>query len=122
MKKLIVLLFLAYGSVNAQVMGDLATDGRAITTDIDYNLEADTTGIIVFDIAVNMDGQVTGCKFNPEKSNLRSTPLLISGKNRILKGLSFEVGYAFPKHHQGVVQLNVVKKPVDEKEKKKKKK
>ena len=120
MKKLILLLFIAYGSADAQVMGDLATDGRGITTNIDYNLESDTTGIIVFDIAVNMDGQVTGCKFNPEKSNLRSTPLLISGKNGILKGLSFEVGYAFPKHHQGSVQINVVKKEEDSKKKKKK--
>jgi len=32
------------------------------------------------------------------------------------------VGYAFPKHHQGSVQLNIVKKPEDEKDKKKKKK
>ena len=121
MKKFILLLFIAYGSANAQVMGDIATDGRAITTNKEYELESDTSGIMVFDIAVNMDGKVTGCTYNSEKSNLRSTPLMISGKNRILKGLSFEVGYAFPKHHQGSVQINVVKKPEDPKKKKKKK-
>ncbi len=113
MKSLIILLFIVGGSANAQVMGDIATDGRAITTDIDYNLYRDTTGMLVFNIAVNMEGKVTSCAVNRDKSTLRSTPLLISAKNRILTGLSFERGYAFPKHHQGLVQINVVREEIE---------
>ncbi|MCG8577791.1 MAG: hypothetical protein MI810_23135 [Flavobacteriales bacterium] len=114
MKKLFILFLLFSATAKAQVMGDLATDGRAIATDIDYNLYADTTGTIVFNIAVDMDGKVTGCQLNNDKTTLKSTRLLISAKNRILKQLSFEVGYAFPKHHQGQVQINVLREESDE--------
>ena len=118
MKKLAIAFLLFSASGYSQVMGDIANDGRAIATDIDYIIMADTTGTLVFDIVVDMDGKVTSCKVNKEMTNLNSTPLLITGKNRILQGLSFEVGYAFPKWHNGEVHFTVEKEVAEKKKKK----
>lgn len=105
MKTLLAAILLLSGTSFAQVYGDLANDGRAITQDISYKLDYTSEGIVVFDIVVDMDGKVTSCKINREKTTVNSTPLLITAKNRILTGLSFEKGYAFPKFHNGYVQF-----------------
>ena len=114
MKKFAFILVMLSTCAFGQIIGPLANDHRAIVTNIAYEIVADTTGIVVFDIAVNMDGKVTSCQVNKAETTLHSTPLMITGKNRILKGLSFEKGYAFPEFHHGKVQFNVVREATEE--------
>ncbi len=114
MKALFFILCFASVMSFGQVLGPLANDHRKIVTDVVYDIEMDTTGVVIFDIAVNMDGKVTSCHVNKAETTIHSTPLMITCKNRILAGLSFEKGYAFPEFHQGKVQFNVVR-PVAEK-------
>jgi len=93
----------------AQLSGDLITDQRKIVTDIAYKISGSQTGKFVFDISVNMDGNVTSCILNKSESTLVSTPMMMKAKNLILTGLKFEKGYAFPEFHRGKVTIAFVK-------------
>ena len=109
------MILLAFAG-HSQITGDLANDGRAVTGEIDFEIVGgEVAGIIVFDIVVDMEGKVTTCTLNKDRTTVNSTPLMISAKNRILKGLSFERGYAFPKWHNGEVQFNVSVAPPEKK-------
>ena len=93
----------------AQVSGEIAQDSRKIEGDIDYTLYSSSkTGILVYKIAVNTTGKVTGCTFDRSLSTVISTPLMMQGKNRILSELKFEAGNSYPKFHQGLVTITLV--------------
>lgn len=90
----------------SQLSGNIKTDQRAIITEIKYELIGSKTGVLTFDIAVDLEGKVTSCIYIPSESTFRNTPSIINAKNKILTGLRFEPGHQFPKHHQGKVRIN----------------
>lgn len=106
MKFAILLLCLLPFTLLSQLTGELST-GRAIQTDIDYKMEGNKAGKLVFEIAVDMEGKVTSCKFRKDLSTIVSTPLMMEAKNRIITGLSFERGYQFPEFQYGFVTITV---------------
>lgn len=106
--RFIIMLLLLLSSVSyGQVYGDLLTDKRKITNQINYTVYANATGEMVFDIVVDRRGNVTSCVLNKEKTNVNSTPTMMTAKNRIMKYLKFEEGYLFPEWHRGEVLINV---------------
>ncbi|MEX1000664.1 MAG: hypothetical protein WDZ35_00965 [Crocinitomicaceae bacterium] len=111
---LFLILFICF-SANSQVYGDIFIDKRKITKDIDYTIPYSKTGKLVFDIAVDLDGNVTSCILNKEKSTITATPAMMKARNKIVQHLKFEFGLQFPKFHRGYVQINTV--PNKEKEK-----
>lgn len=92
-------------------------DKRAIVEDIDYEVYYSKPGKIVFDIVVNIDGEVTSCELNKEKSTITSTGAMMKGKNLIMNHLKFESGYTFPKFHRGFVQINTTQEGKEEQNK-----
>lgn len=93
------------GICNAQLTGDLATQGRKILTNIVYEQEMSLQGVLVFDIAVNTAGKVTACDWNRAESTVHSTRSAYEAKNRILTQLTFESGNGFPTFQRGKVTI-----------------
>jgi hypothetical protein len=92
-------------SVNAQVTGKIIEDGRKVTQEIAYRMEMKSDAKLVFDIAVNVKGEVTSCILNREESTARNTVLAYKGKNMILMDLKFEKGNGYPTFHHGQVTI-----------------
>ena len=93
----------------SQVYGDIFMDKRTISKDIDYTVNYSKPGKIVFDIAVDMEGNVTSCVLNEKKSTITATGAIMNAKNKILQNLKFERGYEWPEFHRGYVQITTVK-------------
>ena len=92
----------------SQIYGDIFMDKRKIEKDIEYTIPYSKPGKLVFDIAVNVDGKVTSCVLNKEKSTITATPAMMKAKNKIMQGLKFEFGLQWPKFHRGYVQITTV--------------
>jgi hypothetical protein len=106
MKKILIAFTLfATQFAISQVYGEIFMDKRPIAKDIDYSFYYSKEGIMVFDIAVNTDGDVTSCEINKEKTTFTSTPMKMKAKNRIMQGLKFEKGNGYPTFHRGFVQI-----------------
>lgn len=101
-----VLLFLISFASFSQVYGDLFTDKRGISGNIEYTVNHSKPGKIIFDIVVDMDGKITSCELNKEKSTIVFTAAVVQAKNKIVQNLKFERGYHWPEFHRGYVQIN----------------
>src|SRR5690606_13334969 len=109
MKTTTILLLLFFTvSGFSQIYGDLFMDKRGVAKEIEYTVNHSQPGKLVFDIAVDIDGNVTSCELNEEKSTITFSGAVIQGKNKILQHLKFESGYQWPKFHRGYIQLNTV--------------
>lgn len=92
----------------AQLSGEIVTDQRKIISNIDYTMVGNQNGKFVFDISVNVNGNITTCVLRKAESTIVSTPQMMKAKNMIIAGLKFEAGNRFPTFHQGVVTITVV--------------
>ena len=109
MKGLILICTILFSlSGFSQVEGEIIADGRKITNEIDYTLESKQEGILVFDIAVNVEGQITSCEWDKVASTVNSMRLAHTSKNRILTQLKFEPGNGFPTFHRGKVTITLI--------------
>lgn len=107
MKYLLILslLFTAlFGS--AQVSGKIALDGRKVIQEFSFLIDMKTPGILVFDIAVDVKGNVTSCIRNRAESTIKSSVYAYRAKNLILMNLKFEKGNGYPTFHQGTVTIS----------------
>lgn len=109
MKLLLILIFsfCSFFSV-AQISGDISVDGRKIVQEIAFTMEMKGTGAMVFDIAVDVQGNVTSCVLNKAESTIRSTVYSYQAKNLILTKLKFEKGNGFPTFHRGQVTISAL--------------
>lgn len=111
MKKVLIIVVLFIGQISfGQIYGDIATDKRPVINQIDYGLAANYTGQIVFDIIVDEKGNVTSCKLDKEKTNIKSTPTIMKAKNRVLMELKFKASSMYPQFHKGEIVIKVYKK------------
>ena len=109
MKNLIIgyCVFFTFGAF-AQLSGDIVRDGRQLVKSDSYMMQGSHTGKLVFDIAVNAEGEITAVKFVPSKSTITSTPARIKAQN-YFADWKFEKGTAFPKFHQGTIAITMVR-------------
>lgn len=109
MKRVLFILFLCLSSFSfAQMTGDLPTSGRKLLTPYSFKGEGTTAGVVVLDIAVNVDGKVTSTVVIPEESTIVSIPTLMKIKNEV-RLLKFESGLQFPAYHHAKFTINVRK-------------
>jgi hypothetical protein len=95
---------------DAQVAGEIINDQRKIAAEINYQLPGGIhEGLMVFDISVDMDGDVTYCSLVKSASTVVSSPLMLKARNLIISNLKFEQGPQFPQWHKGTVTIQVVK-------------
>ena len=110
MKQLLFLfLLISTFSVNSQVLsGKIVDDNRKLISTTNFVLESNYSGYVVYEIAVNPEGEVISSKLIEEKSTVLSTPANMEVKN-FLKTIVFEKGNHFPKYHHAYVKVMLVK-------------
>lgn len=87
------------------IEGDLLTDNRKITHDIQYIFsKSNYDGKLFFAIAVDEYGKISSAKVIDNRSTIHSTPARINA-TKLIYNIKFEPGAKFPKHHSGVYQL-----------------
>ena len=99
-------IILCTTSLFAQLSGEIETDGRKMITPFDYKVKGTQSGVVVVEIAVNGDGDVTSVVVLKNESNIVSTPTHMMVKEAVKK-LKFEKGYHFPKFHRGKMKIIV---------------
>ncbi|HNS41619.1 MAG TPA: hypothetical protein PKN22_02580 [Taishania sp.] len=104
-------LVFSFVSFSQVVGGDLAKDGRKLTTPSDFTMYESSVGEVYYTISVDINGKVTSAKINGNKSIKVSIPLDVRIYNYLM-GPQFEPGTHFPKFHQGEVKLTLKKKEV----------
>jgi hypothetical protein len=108
-KFLIVGFLLASSTTFSQILGGSAIDeGRKLLTKTNFILEGNFEGVIVYEIAVNRDGEVTSDRKLVEQSTLQTTPPHILAK-KWLRTLNFTPGSNFPQHQHVIIQVNFKK-------------
>jgi hypothetical protein len=111
MKYILILLAILTGPFSfSQIYGDIAIDKRPIVKAIEYGVVSNYTGQIVFDIVVDEQGNVTVCKLNKAKTNVKSTPTIMKAKNRIIMRLKFKAHSIYPQFHRGQIVMKAYKK------------
>lgn len=105
----LLILFTAHLSFS-QIYGDIAIDKRPIVKAIEYGVVSNYNGRMVFDIIVDEQGDVTVCKLNKEKSNIKSTPTIVKAKGRILTHLKFKAHSTYPQFHKGQIVMKAYRK------------
>jgi hypothetical protein len=110
MKKLNTLLFASLFSFAAfgQLSGDIVNDNRKLTSKQGYIINGHVNGKIVFDIAVNAEGEVSSATVFESESTVKSTPAKIKARNYV-STFTFAPGTWYPKHHQGRIVITIVK-------------
>lgn len=107
---LFFLLVLASFQSNAQVLsGKLVDDKRKMIGSPSFTIVSNYEGHVVYEIAVDITGKVTGLRFIAEKSTVLSTPANMEAKN-LLKTLTFEAAEYFPKFHHALVKVTFTQK------------
>lgn len=109
MKKYLLAVAVCLSLWNAQgqvIGGDLLADQRQLAEDFKFDLYDNEAGVIVFRVAVNREGIVTGAQLVDDKSTIVSTPVYIRAKDYVLK-MKFVPATYFPKFHHGEVQITI---------------
>lgn len=105
---LAVLLLCSVSNVKAQLLsGDLLDDRRKMVTQTDFRITSRYEGYVVYELAVDPDGNVTSTRFISDKSSIQSTPANMEARE-FLKLLKFAAGDYYPKHHHVLVKLTYV--------------
>jgi hypothetical protein len=113
MKYILILLIVFTTQFSfSQIYGEIAIDKRPIVKAIEYGVVSNYKGQIVFDIVVDEQGNVTVCKYNKVKSNVKSTPTIMKAKNRIVTELKFKAHSIYPQFHRGQIVMKAYKKEV----------
>ncbi|RYM32539.1 hypothetical protein ERX46_14805 [Brumimicrobium glaciale] len=111
MKKLNAILFLMLfltSTAYSQLSGDIIKDNRKLTTDLPYVIEGHITGKITIQISVDALGEISSSKVLDGESTIKSTPAKIKALNHVSQ-FKFEPGTWFPKFHQGIVVITMVR-------------
>ncbi|MBD3638999.1 MAG: hypothetical protein HUJ25_16715 [Crocinitomicaceae bacterium] len=109
MKAITILIFSLICTCGfSQVFGEILSDKRPISKNIDYTINYSKPGKLIFNIAVDMDGNVTSCELDDKKSTIVTTTAMLKAKNKIMQYLKFERGYHWPEFHRGYVVIKTV--------------
>lgn len=111
MKKVITILFLAsinlsYGQL---ISGEIVDINRPLLTQTDFTIKGSKEGIIVYDLTVDLEGNVTSETLVPSMTTVSSTPTKMEVKN-YLKSFKFQNCVGCPQFHHVRVKISVVTK------------
>ena len=102
------LLFASLGSYSQMLSGELKDEGRVLTSSTPYVFEATKNGFIVFELTVNMKGDVTAARVDEEQTTLVSTPSRIRAKKHVMS-MKFTGATYYPKFQTVFVKLTAVR-------------
>lgn len=111
MKKFLFVFFLtivcqAYGQL---LSGTLVDDHRKLLTETNFTLKGTKEGVVVYDLAVDIYGNVTSETLVTNMTTISSTPTRMEARN-LVKTFKFQPGTAYPKFHHVKVKITFVTK------------
>jgi len=107
MKNLVLLFCLiSIHSFGQMISGSLVNEGRSVLNKPAFIIEGMADGFAKVELAVDRTGKVTSARM--VETNLKSTPAKYEIKNYV-KTFSFEKGNHFPKFHNVVVKITIMK-------------
>lgn len=111
MKKILSFLFImAVQQVFSQlVSGEIVTSGRKLLTETNFTIKGSKEGVVVYDLAIDLQGNVISETLVTTMTTTTSTPLKMDVRN-YLKTFKFEAGNGYPKFHHVTVKITVVTK------------
>ncbi len=106
MKLIILSLFILSNSYSySQILsGEIVDFGRKLLTETDFHLKGLTSGEVVYDISVDIYGNVTSSSLVQSMTTIKSTPLRMDAKN-LINTFKFEAGNGFPKFHHAKIKI-----------------
>ena len=111
MKKIVLLVvFFKIGSFYSQIIsGDIYNTGRKLLTETNFTLKSSKSGVVVFDVSVDITGKITSVVVEQSMTSITSTPMRMDAKN-LINTFKFEAGNGFPKFHHGLIKINFIEK------------
>lgn len=111
MKKILILFTLLFASQfsHAQLLsGSLMDSQRKMLTPYDFKIKGKYSGVKYFELAVDLEGKVTGVKEEVKDDSFVSTPAKLIAQKELMD-LQFEGGTRYPKFQQVLVKVEFVK-------------
>ena len=112
MKKLFIVFisfFIIKNSYSQIISGEILDSGRKLITVSDFVIKSDRSGEVVYEIAVDIKGDVTSAIIVNSLTTIKLTPLKLDAKNLIYT-FKFEPGTFYPKFHHSRVKITFVEK------------
>lgn len=112
MKKLFIVIisFLVINNCFSQIIsGEILDSGRKLLTESDFVIKSDRSGEVVFDISVDIKGDVTSATIVTSLTTIKSTPLKMEAKN-LINTFKFEPGTFYPKFHHSKIKITFIEK------------
>ena len=104
----LILFFLLFSSTSfGQITGGaILDDGRKLVTEASFVQEGTVNGWAIYDLSVDMEGNVTSSKL--VETNLKRTSAKMQIRN-YASTLKFEKGTHYPKFHHVTIKITLVK-------------
>lgn len=104
---LIISIITCNTSFSQLLSGDLVESGRRLITETDFTIKGTKEGVVVYDISVDLKGNVTSAVLVGELTTIKSTPTQMDVKSYVNK-LKFVAGNGYPKFHHATIKITVV--------------
>ena len=108
MKKIITFAFaLSFQQVFSQLIsGGVVDVNRRLLTSTDFTMKGTKEGVVVYDLAVDINGNISSETLVTSMTTIASTPVRMEVRN-YLKTLKFEPGTSYPKFHHVTVKITI---------------
>ncbi len=109
MKSLLLIIALIFinTSFSQLISGDLVESGRRLLTETDFTIKGTKAGVVVYDVSVDLKGNVTSAVLVGEMTTIKSTPTQMDVKSYVNK-FKFVAGNGYPKFHHATIKITVV--------------
>lgn len=104
----LICLFTAKLTVGQLMGGRLIEDERKLLTPTDFVIEDNNEGILLFELSVNNQGNVTSAKLLSNGTTVVSTPTRINVKNKLMRW-KFQEGTYYPEFQHVTVKITTRK-------------
>jgi hypothetical protein len=112
MKKSVIVFisfFIVNNSYSQIISGEILDSGRKLITLSDFVIKSDRSGEVVYEIAIDIKGDVTSATIVNSLTTIKSTPLKLDAKN-LINTFKFEPGTFYPKFHHSRIKITFVEK------------
>lgn len=109
-RSILALAFITVSTISSAQMlsGELKDEGRVLTSQSEYVVEATSDGFIVYELTVDREGKVTAARVEEEKTTLKSTPSRIKTKKHVMS-MTFTPGTYYPQFQTVFVKITALK-------------
>lgn len=105
----VIFVFSLHFCFGQLLSGDIVDVKRPLLTETNFTIKGTKEGVVVYDIAVDIYGNVTSETLVANMTTISSTPARMEARN-LIKTFKFQPGTAYPKFHHVKVKITFVTK------------